>query len=57
MKLTENFLKEDTNVKMWDFSKNQGPILKGKYKNEHAGEVKKYKMSKKELEEYLKKIK
>lgn len=29
--------------------------LKYKYKNEHASEVKTYKMNKKQLEEYLKK--
>lgn len=33
------------------------PNLKYEYKNEHASEVKTYKLSKKQLEEYLKKYK
>ena len=54
MKLTENYIKEDSIQKLWDW-KQYKDQLKYEYKNEHAGEVKTYKMSKNELEEYLKK--
>ena len=35
---------------------NEQPVLKGTYKNIHAGEVKVYKLSKEEMKEYLKKF-
>lgn len=56
MKLTENFIKIDSPSKLWDWGQYKSE-LKGKYENENAGEVKTYKLSKKELEEYLKKLK
>lgn len=52
--LTENYIRQDS--KLWDWGQYNGE-LKGTYKNEHAGEVKKIKLSKKELDEYLKKFK
>lgn len=52
MKLTENFIKQDSPTKLWDWG--QYSNLKGEYKNEHASEVKTYKLSKEEIEEYLK---
>ena len=55
MRLKENFIRQDSVSKAWDWGECEG--LKHEYKNEHAGEVKSYKMSKEELEEYLKKFK
>lgn len=56
MKLTENFIKKDTNVKHWDW-RQYGCALKHNYENEHDSKVKTYKLSKEEMEEYLKKFK
>ena len=53
MRLKENFIRQDSVSKAWDWGQPEG--LKHEYKNEHTGEVKSYKMSKEELEEYLKK--
>ena len=55
MKLTEDFVIRGMNPLLSDWG--HGELkLKGEYKNEHAGEVKVYKLSKEELEEYLKKF-
>ena len=54
MKLKENFIRQDATQKVWDW-KQYKEYLKYEYKNEHAGEVKTYKLSKEELEEYLSK--
>ena len=54
MKLKENFIRQDATQKVWDWQQYKEE-LKYKYKNEYAGEVKTYKLSKKELEEYLSK--
>ena len=52
MKLKNDFIKRGHNPLLSDWG--HGPNeLKYKYKNEHASEVKTYKMSKKELEQYL----
>lgn len=56
MKLTETYIKENYNVKAWDWGQNN-LTLKNKYKSEYHSEVKTYKLSKKEMEEYLKKFK
>lgn len=56
MKLKEDFIKMGHNPLLSDWGHGQ-QTLKYEYKNEHAGEVKTYKMSKKQLEEYLKKYK
>lgn len=53
MKLTENYIRQDSIPKLWDWGQYKDE-LKGNYKNEHAGEVKTYKMSKKQLDQYLK---
>ena len=54
MKLKENFIRNDATQKVWDWGQYKDE-LKYEYKNEHAGEVKIYKLSMKELEEYLSK--
>ena len=54
MKLKENFIQQDATQKVWDW-KQYKEYLKYEYKNEYAGEVKTYKLSKEELEEYLSK--
>lgn len=54
MKITENFIKQGSITKLWDWEYKCD--LKGEYKSEHAGEVKTYKLSKQELGEYLKKF-
>lgn len=56
MKLKEDFIKMGHNPLLSDWGHGL-QTLKYEYKNEHAGEVKTYKMSKKQLEEYLKKYK
>ena len=56
MKLKENFIRKDSVSKIWDWGQYKDE-LKYEYKNENVGEVKTYKMSKKQLEEYLKKYK
>lgn len=56
MKLKENYIKHDYTYKPYDWGQYEN-ILKHEYKNEYAGEVKTYKMSKEELENYLKKYK
>lgn len=56
MKLKENYIKHDYTYKPYDWGQYEN-ILKYEYKNEYAGEVKTYKMSKEELENYLKKYK
>lgn len=55
MKLTENFIKEDSVSKNNTF----GSICKLKYDytNENIGEVKTYKWSREEIEAHIKKIK
>ncbi|WP_164489022.1 hypothetical protein [Romboutsia sp. Marseille-P6047] len=54
MKLTENFITQDNpNLSNWGHART---TLKGTYKSEYCNEVKKYKLSKKELEVYLKDI-
>lgn len=56
MKPTEEFINDNSKVIHWDWGSN-APILKGTYKNEYtSGEVKVYKLSQKELQEYLKKF-
>lgn len=55
MKITENFIKQGSITKLWDWGQYKCD-LKGEYKSEHAGEVKTYKLSKQELGEYLKKF-
>lgn len=52
MKLSEDFIRQSPNPLLSDWGHGE-PILKYEYKNEHASEVKTYKMSKKELEHYL----
>ena len=52
MKLKNDFIKRGHNPLLSDWGHGE-LILKYKYKNEHASEVKSYKMSKKELEQYL----
>lgn len=54
MKLKENFIRQDATQKVWDWNQYK-EYLKYEYKNEYAGEVKTYKLSKEELEEYLSK--
>lgn len=56
MKIVENFINQGPPRKLWDWGQHKCD-LKGEYKSEHAGEVKTYKLSKKELKEYLKKFK
>ena len=56
MKLKENFIRQDATQKVWDWNQYK-EYLKYEYKNEYAGEVKTYKLSKEELEEYLSKYK
>ncbi|MGX4598950.1 hypothetical protein [Faecalimicrobium sp. JNUCC 81] len=56
MKLTENFIKKDTNVKTWNWRQYDGE-LKYDYEKEHHSKVKTYKLSKEEMKEYLKKFK
>ena len=51
MKLSEDFIKRGHKPLLSDWGHGE-LILKYKYKNEHASEVKTYKMSKKELEHY-----
>ena len=53
MKLTENYIRQNSIPKLWDWGQYKDG-LKYEYKNEHTSEVKTYKMSKKQLEEYLK---
>ena len=58
MKLKENFIRQDATQKVWDWKQYKEELkykYKYKYKNEHAGDVKTYKLSKEELEEYLSK--
>ena len=52
MKLKNDFIKRRHNPLLSDWGHGE-LTLKYKYKNEHASEVKTYKMSKKELEQYL----
>ena len=54
MKLKNDFIKRGHNPLLSDWGHGE-LTLKYEYKNEHAGEVKSYKLSKKQLEEYLKK--
>lgn len=54
MKLTENFIiRDNPKLSSWGHERSK---LKGKYKCEHENEVKTYKLTKKELEVYLKDI-
>ena len=55
MFLTEKF-NQDTKSKLWNWGQLSCYNLKHKYKHEHAGEVKTYKLTKEEMEEYLKKF-
>ena len=52
MKLSEDFIKRGHNPLLSDWGHGE-PILKYKYKNEHASEVKTYRLTKEQLEEYL----
>ena len=54
MKLKENFIRQDSILDTW-YNVKHKKKLKYKYKNENSREVKTYKMSKEQLEEYLKK--
>ena len=56
MFLTEKFFNQNTTRKLYSWNQFECYKLKYKYKHEHAGEVKTYKLSKKEMEEYLKKF-
>ncbi|MBO3443399.1 hypothetical protein [Clostridium sp. CCUG 7971] len=56
MKLKENFVKKDTNVKHWDWGQYDRE-LKYDYEKEHHSKVKTYNLSKEEMEKYLKKFK
>lgn len=52
MKLSEDFIKRGHNPLLSDWG--HGPNeLKYKYKNEYASEVKTYRLTKEQLEEYL----
>ena len=55
MFFTEKF-NQDTKSKLWNWGQFSCYNLKYKYKHEHAGEVKTYKLTKEEMEEYLKKF-
>ena len=52
MKLSEDFIKRGHNPLLSDWGHGE-PILKYEYKNEHASEVKTYRLTKEQLEEYL----
>ncbi len=55
MKLTENFISQNTAIKSYNWG--EGYKLKHKYESIHNNEVKTYKLTPEELEEYLKKFK
>lgn len=55
MYIKENYINLDSPTKLWNWGQYKSE-LKGKYENEYAGEVKVYKLSKKEMEEYLNKL-
>lgn len=55
MKLTENFIKRDSSYKAYSWGSNTYE-LKHKHESDHNSKVKTYKMTKQELEEYLKKF-
>ncbi len=52
MKLSEDFIKRGHNPLLSDWGHGE-PTLKYEYKNEHASEVKTYRLTKEQLEEYL----
>ena len=52
MKLSEDFIKRGHNPLLSDWGHGE-PILKYEYKNEYASEVKTYRLTKEQLEEYL----
>ena len=52
MKLSEDFIKRGHNPLLSDWGHGE-LILKYKYKNEHASEVKTYRLTKEQLEEFL----
>ena len=52
MKLKDDFIKQGSNPLLSDWGHGE-LILKYKYKNEHASEVKTYRLTKEQLEEYL----
>ena len=52
MKLSEDFIKRGHNPLLSDWGHGE-PILKYEYKNENASEVKTYRLTKEQLEEYL----
>ena len=52
MKLKEDFIRQSPNPLLSDWGHGE-PILKYKYKNEYASEVKTYRLTKEQLEEYL----
>ena len=52
MKLSEDFIKRGHNPLLSDWGHGE-LILKYKYKNEYASEVKTYRLTKEQLEEYL----
>lgn len=55
MKVKENYVREDSEAKVYDWG--QGNLkLKYKYENQNASDVKVIKLSKEEMKEYLKKF-
>ena len=52
MKLEENFIESGTNVLLSDWG-HKGLTLKHKYNSEYTGSLKTYKLTKEQLEEYL----
>ena len=52
MKLKEDFIRQSPNPLLSDWGHGE-PILKYEYKNEYASEVKTYRLTKEQLEEYL----
>ena len=52
MKLSEDFIRQSPNPLLSDWGHGE-PILKYEYKNEYASEVKTYRLTKEQLEEYL----
>ena len=52
MKFSDDFIKRGHNPLLSDWGHGE-PILKYEYKNEYASEVKTYRLTKEQLEEYL----
>lgn len=55
MKLTENFISQDSEKKVYTWGESYK--LKYKYESEHNNEVKTYKLTPEQMKEYLKKFK